>query len=164
MTRDAGVPVIRFTKHDENASRDEVAEAHSRGREKHKTKYFDKVLPNTDTLVIYTGSAAGKEPSRTEFRLQPGMLVYTAEDGGWMDEAAGTYRWYWRHMSMYAGDGIVYENWRNPDKRRNLWKRKDDQGVHPGDNKFFIVLSIYDPFKEHRAALFNDSSRTRSST
>ena len=154
VTRDAGTPVVRFTKHDENATAKEVAEAHSRGRKKHKTKYFDKVRPNTDTLVVHTGSAAGREPDRMEFQLLPGMLIYTAEDGGWLNEAEGTYRWYQRHMMMYAGGGDVYENWVDADRPRNLWKPAYDHGVHPSDNKFLIVLAIYDPIKEHRAALF----------
>jgi hypothetical protein len=72
--------------------------------------------------------------------------------------AAGTYRWYQRHMSMYAGGGKVYENWLDPHGARDLWKLKN-QGVHPRDNKFFIVLSIYDPFQEHRAARFRRQLR-----
>jgi hypothetical protein len=148
VTQDAGTPVIRFSKHDEDATAQEVAEAHSRGH-----KYRDRVLPNTDTLVIHSGSAAaGKKPKRTEFQLLPGMLIYTAEDGGWKDKKLRTYQWYWRHMMMYAGKGVVYENWVNPSSSRNLWKPENDHGVHPRSYKFVAVLSIYDPFKEHRAA------------
>jgi len=155
VKRDAGTPVIRFSTHDKDATPQEVAEAHSRSKKNHKKKYLDRVLPNTDTLFVHSGSAAdGKDPIRTEFQLLPGMLIYTAEDGGYKNKKAGTYRWFWRNMMMYAGDGFVYENWVPADDPRNLWTADDDHGVHPSSDKFVVVLSIYDPFKEHRAALF----------
>jgi hypothetical protein len=141
----AGKPVFRISKDDDEATATEAAEAYSRG-----FKYRDRIVKIADDefMKVHSGKGGKNVPTVRSFPLLPGMLIYTAENAGWKDKEKKTYRWYLRHMQMYGGNGVVYENFRSPTNPRTLLEGDPDEdkagAYNTGD--FLVTLSIYDPF------------------
>jgi len=72
------------------------------------------------------------------------MLTYTAESLAWRDRARELYRWHDRHMLVYGGGGIAYENFVDARRPRDLTK---DNAAYAG-SLFSVGLALYDPFQD----------------
>ena len=119
------------------ATPEEEQAARSRG-----VKHSDRVFPGPpDVYRVYSGPA---DKLDAEFHLlRPGMLIYTAESLAWRDRARKLYRWHDRHMLMYGGGGIAYENFVPASSPRDISK---DPTAYAG-SLFSVGLAIYDPFE-----------------
>lgn len=135
----------------EKAEPYEEEEARSRG-----LKVVDKIVTSPsadrpDQYVVYAG-----KPGRLTvafYPVLPGMLVYTAESLAWRDRRKKLYRWWDRHMMMYAGGGIAYENFRDPnDPNPNNGPRNvsEDPIAYGSGSIFSVGLALYDPFEAQR--------------
>jgi hypothetical protein len=133
----------------------EEEEARSRGK-----KVVDKIVTSPsadrpDQYVVY----AGKPGNLTAafYPVLPGMLVYTAENLAWRDPVNKLYRWWDRHMMMYAGGGIAYENFRDPNDPdwgpRNV---SEDPIAYEKGSIFSVGLALYDPFEAQRGKAMVD--------
>ena len=144
-------PLFRVSRDDDAATPKEAKDAYSRG-----WKYRDRVQRDgaREVMKVHIGSAAKGAPKIRKYPLLPGMLIYTAESAGWKDEKKTTYRWYARHMQMYGGDGVVFENFVDPVDPRVLLEGapdEDEYGAYsPKTGRFLTTLSIYDPFAASR--------------
>jgi len=146
-------PLFRISKDNDEATPTEAKQAYSRG-----FRYRDRVV--TDGAHEYLRVYSGVPPKHKirRYPLLPGMLIYTAESAGWKDKERGTYRWYLRHMQMYGGNGVVYENWLSPTEPRGPRtllegadsEDKDGAYGRSGGSKFVVTLAIYDPFLDQR--------------
>jgi hypothetical protein len=149
-------PLYRISKHDEHATPEEARAAHGRG-----WRVRDHVVSfaRREYLKVHIGGAAGAAPTAAFYPLLPGMIIYTAENAGWDDEAKGTYNWYKRHAAVYRGGGWVRDNFAT--RPRNIMEshaEEDEWGAwhmpeHPEeeDPHFLTTLSIYDPFYAYRS-------------
>jgi hypothetical protein len=145
-------PLYRISKHDERATPEEARAAHGRA-----WRVRDHVVSfaRREYLTVHIGGTAGA----ALYPLLPGMIIYTAENAGWDDEAKGTYNWYKRHATVYRGGGLVRDNFAT--RPRNIMEghaEEDDWGAwhmpeHPKktDPHFLTTLSIYDPFYAYRS-------------
>ncbi|MDL1873755.1 hypothetical protein FBQ85_01065 [Cytophagia bacterium CHB2] len=79
----------------------------------HITKVGDKFY-----MKIYEGEYIDGDESLQPYvlvELRPGMLIYSAQNAGYVSEDDKTLRWYLRHMVTYLKDGFVLESLRKPD-------------------------------------------------
>jgi hypothetical protein len=115
----------------------EVDEARSRG-----VKHGDRLIDGDPAMYrVYGGTADSLDA--TFHVIRPGMLIYTAESLAWRDRARKLYRWHDRHMLMYGGGGIAFENFVDAKRPRDLTK---DHTAYAG-SLFSVGLAIYDPFE-----------------
>lgn len=113
------------------ASKQEGKEALSRFKSGHKDFIVNEHLIVWDRTVN-TGIVFRMFP------LKPGMLIYTSEKY--------TNRWNYRHMCMYTGQGKKLDSINitkpKPKPFKPVWGS--------GPTQFFVVLKVYDPFKNAR--------------
>jgi hypothetical protein len=129
-----------------NATPKEVEEAQSRG-----TKYSDRLVDGDPArYVVYSGMAGSLHAD--VHPILPGMLMYTAESLAWRDRERELYRWHKRHMLMYGGGGIAYENFVDARRPRDLTK---DNVAYAG-SLFSVGLALYDPFDDLRKKAMAD--------
>jgi hypothetical protein len=155
-------PLYRLKASEKSANNREWRDALSRG-----LKYPDKVVKvdQGEYLKVYSGryERKGRKPTARLYPLLPGMLIYTAENLAWEDRSTRKYKWFDRHMMMYAGDGEVYENFRPPPRPEDTPDPHDTAydtgprdlladtgGAYESGTSFVVGLSIYDPFFELR--------------
>jgi hypothetical protein len=133
-------------------------------RSRYRAGKWDKIA--NDELHVFSGKGAAADP--TTFPLKPGMRIYTAEKAKSFTEEeierivakkkrkkAKTRRklrklWRWenRHMVMYYGDGnnildsigLAYPN-----------PRPFPHNFYSEKAELFVVLRVYDPFKDLRS-------------
>jgi hypothetical protein len=145
-------PLYRISKDDLDATPTEVKEAHDRG-----WSVRDRVvsLLGRDYMKVHSGGAGGATPTVKLYPLLPGMMIYSAEDGGWKDKKNGTYRWYLRHAAIYRSNGWVRENFGA--QLRNIKEGHPDEDREAGawgedaNPKFLTTLAVYDPFYAYRS-------------
>lgn len=146
------MPLYRLKPDEERATKQEVKDAYNRGRH-----YPDEVITGWpfDSFKAYSGRR-----DNLSYRVYPllaGMCIYTAEGAYPAVKSRLPSKWSQRHMMMYAGDGVVYENFRDPKvklERRNLTKPNPTDWYAPyahANASFFVGLSIYDPFSDLRS-------------
>lgn len=104
--------------------------------------------------------------------LKPGMLLYSSESFSdaregkekWMRYYKCTEdysRWSRHHMVMYVGNGKVMDLWLNKNADPKQWK-----DVYAGTPKFFVTLSVLDPFqsREFGEIILNGNTLKEGST
>ena len=84
----------------------------------------------------------GGQPRRRVPRDQAGMLVHARRTSPGATARTSSH-WHDRHMLMYGGGGVAYENFLDAKRPRDLTK---DHTAYAG-SLFSVGLAIYDPFE-----------------